>query len=73
MQEFQIDPAEQRLGARDYLRQLGIGAGFTLGMGLLWVLEVVRNAFFSALDRLGVPARPRSRASAYPPGRARKH
>jgi hypothetical protein len=35
-------------------------------------MEVVRNIFFRALDRLNVKPR-RGRASAFPPGQPRKH
>jgi hypothetical protein len=48
------------------------GVGVMLGLSLLWLLEAVRNVFFRALDRLNLRPRPR-RASAFPPGRPRKH
>jgi hypothetical protein len=48
------------------------GIGRALGLTLLWGLEIVRDKFFRMLDRLNV--RPhRKRASAFPPGRPRKH
>ncbi len=47
------------------------GIGVTLGLALLWVMEIFRNLFFHALDRLNVKPR-RRRASAFPPGEPRK-
>jgi len=48
------------------------GIGITLGLWLLWMLEVVRDAFFHLLDRVNLRPRIR-RASAFPPGRPRRH
>ena len=47
------------------------GIGVTLGLALLWVMEVFRNLFFHALDRLNIKPR-RRHASAFPPGQPRK-
>jgi len=49
------------------------GIGLVLGMGLLWSLELVRNAWFRLLDRWNVKARPRTKVSAFPPGKPRRH
>ena len=47
------------------------GVGRTLGLTLLWGLEIVRDSYFRLLDRLNV--RPRhKRASAFPPGLPKK-
>jgi len=47
------------------------GIGRTLGLTLLWGLEIVRDSYFRLLDRLNV--RPRhKRASAFPPGEPKK-
>jgi len=47
------------------------GIGRTLGLTLLWGLEIVRDSYFRLLDRLNV--RPRhKRASAFPPGQPKK-
>jgi hypothetical protein len=47
------------------------GIGRTLGLTLLWGLEIVRDSYFRMLDRLNV--RPRhKRASAFPPGQPKK-
>jgi hypothetical protein len=48
------------------------GLGIAFGMGMLWLMEVVRNNFFRLLDRLNFKPRPR-RASPFPPGRPRRH
>ncbi len=47
------------------------GIGVSLGLGLLWSMEVVRNIYFRVLDRLNIKPR-RRRASAFPPGQPRK-
>jgi hypothetical protein len=47
------------------------GVGRSLGLTLLWGLEIVRDSYFRLLDRLNV--RPRhKRASAFPPGQPKK-
>jgi hypothetical protein len=47
------------------------GVGRTLGLTLLWGLEIVRDSCFRLLDRLNI--RPRhKRASAFPPGQPKK-
>ncbi|MGD0118584.1 MAG: hypothetical protein ABSD30_11005 [Candidatus Binatus sp.] len=47
------------------------GIGRTLGLTLLWGLEIVRDSYFRLLDRLNV--RPRhKRSSAFPPGEPKK-
>ena len=63
----------EQLSTLSYLSELVQGIGITLGLGILWGLEVVRNAYFRLLERLNLkPRRPR-RASAFPPGRPKKH
>lgn len=47
------------------------GIGVSLGLALLWLMEIVRNIYFRALDRLNIKPR-RRRASAFPPGQPRK-
>ncbi len=47
------------------------GVGRTLGLTLLWGLEIVRDSYFRLLDRLNVRPR-RKRASAFPPGQPKK-
>jgi hypothetical protein len=59
------------LGVRTYLRQVLYGVGATLGLAILWGLEVVRDAYFRLLDRLNVKPR-RRRGSAFPPGQPRR-
>jgi hypothetical protein len=62
----------EQLSRLSYLSELVQGIGITLGLGILWGLEIVRNAYFRVLDRLNLKPR-RRRASAFPPGRPRKH
>jgi hypothetical protein len=63
----------ERLTTWGFIKELVQGIGLTLGMTILWVLEVFRNAYFRMLDRLNVKPRRRKRASAFPPGRPRRH
>jgi|GEM_PF-1167135 len=63
----------EQLTTWGFVKELIQGIGLTLGMTILWVLEVFRNAYFRMLDRLNVKPRRRKRASAFPPGRPRKH
>ena len=47
------------------------GVGITLGLGLLWTMEAVRDRVFRLLDRVNVRSHARP-ASAFPPGQPRK-
>jgi hypothetical protein len=79
-----VDPAQEQarisqephvpeaLGASGFFGSVLYGIGVSLGLALLWFMEVVRNIYFRALDRLNVKPR-RRRASAFPPGQPRKH
>lgn len=62
----------EALGLRGFLGAVLYGIGVSLGLTLLWVMEVVRNLFFRLLDRLNVKPRRRRSASAFPPGQPRK-
>jgi hypothetical protein len=62
----------EQLSTLSYLSELVQGIGITLGLGILWGLEIVRNAYFRLLERLNLKPR-RRRASAFPPGRPKKH
>jgi hypothetical protein len=65
--ELRVEPLR---GSRLVLEVVG-GVGRTLGLTLLWGLEIVRESYFRQLDRLNV--RPRhKRASAFPPGQPKK-
>jgi hypothetical protein len=65
--ELRVEPLR---GSRLVLEVVG-GVGRTLGLTLLWGLEIVRDSYFRQLDRLNV--RPRhKRASAFPPGQPKK-
>jgi hypothetical protein len=63
----------EQLTASSRFHEVVRGVGVALGLGLLWALEVIRNAYFHALDRLNLKPRRRRRASAFPPGQPRKH
>jgi hypothetical protein len=62
----------EALGRIGFITSVLYGIGVSLGLALLWFMEIVRNAYFHMLDRLNVKARRRS-ASAFPPGQPRKH
>lgn len=67
------DPLEpERMPVGEFLLQVLYGIGVTMGLALLWFMEVVRDAYFRLLDRLNVKPRRRTRASAFPPGQPRK-
>ncbi len=71
-QSAHVELEIERLTTLGYLKELVQGIGITLGLGILWGLEIARNAYFRMLDRLNVKPR-RKPASAFPPGRPRKH
>jgi hypothetical protein len=62
----------EQLSTLNYLSEVVQGVGIALGLGILWGLEIVRNAYFRLLDRFNLKPR-RRRASAFPPGRPKKH
>jgi hypothetical protein len=62
----------EQLSTLNYLSEVVQGIGIALGLGILWGLEIVRNAYFRLLDRFNLKPR-RRRASAFPPGRPKKH
>lgn len=61
----------EQLSTSGFLLYILHGIGVTLGLCLLWSLEVVRNGCFRLLDRMNLKARVR-KASAFPPGQPRK-
>jgi len=64
-------PSLERLTVGDHFKGVLWGIGATLGLGLLWALEIARDGYFSVLDHMNVKPR-RRRASAFPAGRPRK-
>ena len=54
------------------IRSIFYGVGVSLGLSLLWFMEVVRNFYFRALDRLNIKIFWRRAGSAFPPGKPRK-
>jgi hypothetical protein len=59
------------LGLGGFFGSVLYGIGVTLGLGLLWIMEIFRNIYFRLLDSLNIKPR-RRRASAFPPGQPRK-
>jgi hypothetical protein len=66
-EKFAVD----RLGRWDATVEIITAIAVTVGLTLLWGLELLRNAFFGLLDRLNLKPRAR-KGSAFPPGRPRK-
>jgi hypothetical protein len=62
----------EALGVVGFLASVLYGIGVSLGLALLWFMEVVRNIYFRALDRLNIKPRRTRSASAFPPGQPRK-
>jgi hypothetical protein len=61
------------LGVGGFFGSVLYGIGVSLGLALLWFMEVCRNIYFRALDRLNIKPHRRRVASAFPPGQPRKH
>jgi hypothetical protein len=61
----------KKISAPRFLFYILHGIGITLGLWILWGLEVMRNIAFRVLDRVNVKARTR-KASPYPPGQSQK-
>ena len=61
----------ERLRAPQILSEILHGVGIALGLGLLWLLEAVRDRVFHLVDRVNLRARTRP-ASPFPPGQPRK-
>jgi hypothetical protein len=66
-----VEVRVQPLRGRELALEIVGGIGRTLGLTLLWGLEIVRDSYFRVLDRLNVRPR-RRRASAFPPGQPKK-
>ena len=64
-------PDRVRLKPVEVVFEIFSGLGIALGLSILWVMEVVRDAAFYLLDRANVQPRT-CRASAFPPGQPRK-
>jgi len=71
-EKVQVHVEVAPLRGAELVKEVAGGVGRALGLTLLWGLEIIRDAYFNVLDRLNV--RPRhKRASAFPPGRPKKH
>lgn len=70
-EKARVEVRIQPLRGRELALEIVGGIGRTLGLTLLWGLEIVRDSYFRMLDRINV--RPRhKRASAFPPGQPKK-
>jgi len=70
-EKARVEVRIQPLRGLELATEIAGGIGRTLGLTLLWGLEIVRDSYFRLLDRLNV--RPRhKRASAFPPGQPKK-
>ena len=70
-EKARVEVRIQPLRGRELALEIVGGIGRTLGLTLLWGLEIVRDSYFRLLDSLNV--RPRhKRASAFPPGQPKK-
>jgi hypothetical protein len=69
VEDTQVDV--ERLSRAGFVFQAIYGVGIAAGLGLLWVMEAIRNSYFHLLDRLNVKPRRHRRASAFPPGNPR--
>ena len=70
LEQTQVQADPQPLGKGEFFAQILHGIGIAAGMGLLWIMETVRNAYFRMLDRFNIKSRKRTNASAFPPGRS---
>ncbi len=71
MAESETEYSPEELRGRRFLSEMLQGVAIAFGLGLLWIMETARDAWFALLDRFNVKPRAR-RASAFPPGRPRR-
>ena len=71
MAEQENEFAPERLTRLQFFSEMLQGLLIALGLGVLWIMESVRDVVFDQLDRFNRKARER-RASAFPPGRPRR-
>lgn len=71
-EQKQLPIQPRKLGMLGFIFEVLQGIAMLLGLGLLSMLESVRDVFFRLLDRLNLKPRPRARASAFPPGSPRR-
>jgi hypothetical protein len=71
MAEQETDFTPEPMKRLQFLGQILQGMAIALGLGLLWIMESVRDVFFDLLDRFNRKARG-GKASAFPPGRPRR-
>lgn len=71
-EQKQLPLEPQPLSKTTFVLEVFQGIGVMLGLGLLWMLESVRNVVFRLLDRWNFKPRPPRKASAFPPGSPRR-
>ncbi|HTW89912.1 MAG TPA: hypothetical protein VMD75_18095 [Candidatus Binataceae bacterium] len=71
MAEPETEFTPDRMTRLQFFSQVMQGLLIALGLGVLWLMETVRNVFFDLLDRFNRKAHGR-KASAFPPGRPRR-
>jgi hypothetical protein len=62
----------ERFTPAQYVYEVLKGLAIVLGLGLLWLLEIIRDGCFAMLDRMNWRPRPR-KGRPFPPGPQRKH
>jgi hypothetical protein len=72
MSQEEPEYVPERMRLKTAIAEAANGIAIAAGMGMLWVMEIVRNRYFKLLDRLNFKPRAR-RGSAFPPGRPRRH
>jgi hypothetical protein len=70
-EKARVDVRIEPLRGLPLVMEVAGGIGRTLGLTLLWGLEIVRDSYFRQLDRFNVLPR-NKRASAFPPGQPKK-
>lgn len=65
--DIHVEPVHLTTG--EFFGQILRGIGIAFGLGLLWAMESVRNAYFRLLNRWNVKPHRHRHASAFPPGK----
>ena len=71
MAESETEFSPEPMRRMQFVSEMMQGVAIAFGLGLLWMMETVRDAWFGVLDRVNLKSRKR-RASAFPPGRPRR-
>ncbi len=71
MAESETEFSPEPMRRMQFVSEMMQGVAIALGLGLLWMMEAVRDVWFAVLDRVNLKS-PTRRASAFPPGRPRR-